>query len=68
LLVVFEHVLPERFDFVYVAAFAIHGDAGEQKAFREFTLKAQLLVERASVLVGRVITQPKWIWQTITST
>ena len=67
LFVVFEHVLPERFDFLNVAALAIHWYAGQQKPFCKFALKTKLLAERAGILVAFVITQPKWTWQTIIS-
>lgn len=45
--VALEHVFPERFDLVDVAAFAIHRDAGQQETFRERAFKADLFCERA---------------------
>jgi hypothetical protein len=62
-LVSFEHVIPERFDFLNVTSFAVHGHAGKCEAFGELTFQADLLVERARGLPCLVIAQPQIIRQ-----
>ena len=57
--IAFEHVLPERFDFVDVAAFAIHRDTCQQETFCERTFKTYRLFERALQFLGFIFAQPE---------
>lgn len=66
--VTFEHVFPERFDFLNMATFAVHRNPCQEEAFCELAFKADLLLERTRQLLRFVFAQPERAWQAITHT
>lgn len=57
-LVSLEHVLPERLDLLYVAAFTVYWHPCQEEPFRELAFQADFLDERAAFLMAVVVTQP----------
>jgi hypothetical protein len=53
-LIVFEHILPERLHFLDMAAFAVYWNAGKQQAFGELAIQANFTGVRAGYLTGLV--------------
>ena len=64
--VALEHVFPERFDFVNMAAFAVHRNTRQKEAFCEGALKADLLSEGALGFLRFVFAQPQGAGQVYT--
>jgi hypothetical protein len=56
MLIVLEHVKPEGFDFLHMAAFAVHRNSSQWKTFCKLALEADLLIERTCRLLTLVIT------------